>query len=58
MNMINFDVRDVDHCFRREHLRLGACLRMTVSLYLIFEILSILSIDDDLIEIVGTLNLA
>ena len=56
--MINFDVRYVDHCFRREHLRLGACLRMAVSLYLIFEILSILSIDDNLIEIVGTLNLA
>ena len=51
MNEIDFDIADVYKAVSCECFRLGACLRMAVSLDFIFDILAILSIDDNLIEI-------
>lgn len=48
---IDFDIADVYKTVCSECFRLGACLRMAVSLDFIFDILAILSIDDNLIEI-------
>ncbi|WP_308278527.1 hypothetical protein [Prevotella sp.] len=51
MNEIDFDIADVYKTVSSECFRLGACLRMAVRLDFIFQILAILSIDDNLIEI-------
>ena len=51
MNEIDFDIADVYKAVGSECFRLSACLRMAVRLDFIFDILAILSIDDNLIEI-------
>lgn len=51
MNEIGFDIGDVNQSVRCEHFRLCACLCIRIGFYFIFKIFSILSIDNNLIEI-------